>query len=79
MSVLIFRDEKSTYMTDTAYKESLFGVILVRIFPAYSRIPNVGKCVKNADQNKSEYGHFLRSVKSLIESCPVRTGCSSKN
>ena len=23
---------------------------------------NVGKCGKNADQNNSEYGHFLRSV-----------------
>ena len=47
-------------------KVSLFGVILVRIFPAFSRIrsvfsPNARKCGKNADQNKSEYGHFLRS------------------
>ena len=40
-----------------------------RIFPAFPRIrteyifsPNVGKCGKNADQNNSEYGHFLRSV-----------------
>ena len=24
--------------------------------------PNAGKCGKNADQNNSEYGHFLRSV-----------------
>ena len=24
--------------------------------------PNVGKCGKNADQNNSEYGHFLHSV-----------------
>ena len=24
--------------------------------------PNVGKCGKNAAQNNSEYGHFLRSV-----------------
>ena len=23
--------------------------------------PNAGKCGKNADQNNSEYGHFLRS------------------
>ena len=46
--------------------------ILVRIFPAFCRIrrdtpylsvfsPNVRKCGKNADQNNSEYGHFLRS------------------
>ena len=69
---------------------SVFGVILVRIFLAFSRIqteygeilrispylspnagkmrqylsvfsPNAGKRVKNADQNNSEYGHFLRS------------------
>ena len=24
--------------------------------------PNAGKCGNNADQNNSEYGHFLRSV-----------------
>ena len=24
--------------------------------------PNAEKCEKNADQNNSEYGHFLRSV-----------------
>ena len=24
--------------------------------------PNAGKCRKNADQNNSEYGHFLRNV-----------------
>ena len=24
--------------------------------------PNAGKCGENADQNNSEYGHFLRSV-----------------
>ena len=31
----------------------LFGVILVRIFPAFPRIQSV--CGKNADQNNSEY------------------------
>ena len=55
---------------------SIFGVILVRIFPAFSRIRTeygeilrispysvrtAGRCGKNADQNNSEYGHFLRS------------------
>ena len=55
---------------------SIFGVILVRIFPAFSRIRTeygeilrispysvrtAGRCWKNADQNNSEYGHFLRS------------------
>ena len=42
---------------------------LVRIFPGFSRIrteygdifsPNEGKSGKNADQNNSEYGLFLR-------------------
>ena len=43
---------------------SVFGVILVRIFPEFSAFsPNSGKCGKNADQNNSEYGHFLRSVR----------------
>ena len=53
---------------------SVFGIILVRIFPAFSLIrteygkylsvfsPNAEKCGKNTDQNNSEYGHFLRSV-----------------
>ena len=56
---------------------SVFGVILVRIFPAFFQIrteygeilylsvfsPNAGKYGKNADQNNSEYEHFLRSGK----------------
>ena len=37
----------------------VFGVILVRIFP-YSV-----QMWENADQNNSEYGHFLRSVNDL--------------
>ena len=51
---------------------SLFGVILVRIFPAFSRIrteygeirrisPYSVRMRKNEDQNNSKYGHFLRS------------------
>ena len=55
----------------TAWKESVFGVILVRIFPAFSPIQteyreilrkNAFKNPESADQNNSEYGHFLRSV-----------------
>ena len=38
-----------------AWKVSIFGVILVRISLYSVRIP------ENADQNNSEYGHFLRS------------------
>ena len=49
---------------------SLFRVIVVHIFPAFSRIrteygeilsvfiSNAGKCGKNTDQNNSKYGHF---------------------
>ena len=54
---------------------SVFEVILVRILPAFFRIrnefgeifsPNTEKCGKNADQNNSEYGHFLCSVDLLL-------------
>ena len=53
---------------------SVFGVILVRIFPVFSRVgteygeirsvfnPNAGKYGENADQNNSEYRHFLSTV-----------------
>ena len=34
---------------NSAWKVSVFGVVLVQIFP-------------HSDQNNSEYGHFLRSV-----------------
>ena len=61
---------------------SVFGVILVRIFPAFFRIwtkygeirsisvfsPNAGKYGKNADQNNFEYRHFLHSVNSHHDS-----------
>ena len=58
-------------------KKSVFGVILVRIFHAFSRIrseyaeirsispysvPMRENFGKNEDQNNSKYGHFLRSV-----------------
>ena len=40
----------------------VLGVILVRIFAAFSRILCIqSECGKNADQNNSKYGHFLRS------------------
>ena len=48
---------------------SVFVVIPVRIFPAFSRIRTEyweirsiqSECGENADRNNSEYGHFLRS------------------
>ena len=54
---------------------SLFGVILVRIFPAFPRIRieysvQMWENAENVDQNNSEYGHFLRSVSLLI--CWIR-------
>ena len=42
-------------LTSIAYKVSVFGVILVIIFPYLVRMR------ENMDQNNSEYGHFLRS------------------
>ena len=59
----------------TALKASVFEVILVCIFSTFFRIrtgygeirnisvfiSNAGKCGKNADQNNSKYGNFLRS------------------
>ena len=42
-----------------AWKVSVFGVILVSIFPYSVRMR------ENADHDNSEYGHFLRSEKVL--------------
>ena len=46
----------------TAWKLSVFGVILVRIFWHFRISPYSVRMRENADQNNSEYGHFLRSV-----------------
>ena len=37
--------------------------------------PNAGKCGKNADQNNSEYGHFLRSVFHRAMHLNARNSC----
>ena len=57
----------------TAWKVSIFGVILVRIFPhsyfpaEILRIcPYSVRIRKYTDQNNSEYGHFSRSAASYI-------------
>ena len=42
------------YILGTVWKVSVFGVILVRIFPYSVRMR------ENPDHNNSEYGHFLR-------------------
>ena len=51
-------------MSTTAWKVSVFGIILVRIFPQSDlRIfPYSVQMRENANQNNSEYRHFLRSV-----------------
>ena len=41
-------------------KVSVFGAILVRIFPHSAQMR------ENADQNNSKYGHFLCSVKKVL-------------
>ena len=50
----------------TALKVSVFGVILYtffRILTEYGEILRISSySVQNADQNNSEYEHFLRSV-----------------
>ena len=57
-------------LINTAWKVSVFGVILLRIFPhsdwmwrdtPYLSVFSLN--AENKDQNNSEYGHFLRSVK----------------
>ena len=60
---------------------SVLGVILVRKFPAFSRIrtecekfsPNAGKCGKNADQNNFEYEVSLYSVRMCENAGKIRT------
>ena len=39
--------------------------------------PNTGKCGKNVDQNKSEHGHFLRSVNCKSNHFTRFPGCSN--
>ena len=51
-------------------KVPVLGVILVRIFPAFSRIrteygSEYGEMRENAGKNKFEYGHFLCTVSYL--------------
>ena len=42
----------------------LFWAAFFPHFPVFN--PNAGKYGKNADQNNSEYAHFLRSVRQMI-------------
>ena len=56
----------------TAWKVSVFGVILVRIFPHSDWIR------ENTDQNISEYGHFSRSAELYtISAGPPKTYAQS--
>ena len=67
----------------------VFGVILVRIFPHSDCIqsecgkmlsisPNSAQMQENADQNNSEYGHFLRSVHFLLINALLKILAHSK-
>ena len=62
----IYPVEYSTRESFTAWKMSVFGVILVRIFPQTDWILRISlysvRTRKNTYQNNSKYGHFLRSV-----------------
>ena len=57
----------------TAWNVSVFGVILVRIFPHSNWIRRDNLCLsvfslnaENADQNNSDYWHFSRSEEDLV-------------
>ena len=71
------RSISSMLLLYIAWKVSLFGVILVRIFPHsgwIGEIPSISRSIslysfqmrENADQKNSEYGHFLRSDRGYI-------------
>ena len=63
---------KQVTSLNIAWKVSVFGVILVPIFPTFFLIQTeyeeIVECGKNADQNNSEYRHFLRSENSTDNS-----------
>ena len=76
-SLQILLELDQSFPACTAYKVSLFGVILVNIFRHFPTFglntvylsifnPNVGKCGKNADQNNSKCGHFFPAWCSCI-------------
>ena len=55
-------------LTTLRKKSPYLGLFWSAFFPHFPAFglsvfsPNAGKCRKNADQNNSEYGNFLRSV-----------------
>ena len=63
---------ESSVEINTAWKVSVFGVILVRIFPHLLRIsPYSVRMWENTDQNNSKYGHFLRSERLQKRDCAI--------
>ena len=57
------RESKCLTIYNTAWKLSLFRVILVRIFAYLDWIRRDSvRMTKNTDQNNSKYRHFLRSL-----------------
>ena len=58
--VMIIVSKINYFELNTAWKVSVFGIILVRNFPHSDRIsPYWVRMRENEDQNNSEYGHFL--------------------
>ena len=58
----------------------LFWSAFPRLFPAFglnTESPNTRKCGKNADQNNSKYGHFLRAV--LVTKSNLKNTCHVNN
>ena len=68
----------------TAWKESLFGVFLIRIFPhsvGWKYVEILRKIVRmreNADQKNSEYGHFSRVLYKTLSNIYHMTFCENK-
>ena len=58
-----------TIISNTLLKKCPYsGLFWSEIFPHLDFVfsPNAGKCGKNAGQNNSEYGHFLRTYLSIF-------------
>ena len=67
-------------LVSTGQKVSVFGVILVRIFPHSNFFFSV-RMRENADHNNSEYGHFSCSEASSVfcKEIPSDTLCMLDN
>ena len=82
LSIYETKSECTIIEENTSWKVSIFGVILVRIFPRLDWIWRDTKYSvrmrKNADQNNSEYGHFLCSERKVGYSSFNRNSCQKQ-